>query len=518
MFQQKYFTFWLSFIGLFALSWTLQSHILLNWDVSWLLYATKKSIAGGTYAHDFFDINPPMILYLYTPPVIVAKIFDLNIIMLFRLYIYGLALISFLMTVKIASSLFRQKDELGYYTFLFSYVVVITILPIHEFGQREHLLVILSAPYFLLAAARLQNQCVSFRYCILIGLLAGLGFSIKPYFFAAFILIEIYISLYKKSILTWFRPETITLTLVIFFYLLSIFVFHNDYITVVIPTAAKIYYQGIDFPWTSLLLNPIFLFCIFTILLYYFLYPKNSHKELSTILLLALLGFLFSYFIQRTLWYYHYLPAFSLAVLLITVILSSLISRLFLEKNDWVFLAFFITVIFFYPIYFVSHGYYYYLFKYKQIFFPLIDFMHKNAKGKPVYFLSTTVIYEFPIVDYAGSFPSSRFTLQTWIPTLLKNRPNQHKMSPDDQLKISDFFINIISEELNTQKPQLVFIDVQKNKPYLMGVKFEYLSYFSYNQNFKRAWKAYRYLTTIENSQLFKLDVYQRSDQLSKKV
>lgn len=38
-------------MGIYLLAWHMQAHILLNWDVSWLMHASKRLLAGGSYKH-----------------------------------------------------------------------------------------------------------------------------------------------------------------------------------------------------------------------------------------------------------------------------------------------------------------------------------------------------------------------------------------------------------------------------------------------------------------------------------
>src|SRR3990167_10746289 len=86
--QSIYFS--LIIVGIYFSAWMIQAHLLLNWDVSWLMLETGRLLRGGKYVTDFFEINPPLILYLYIPPVILNKIFSINIILALRLYIFFL--------------------------------------------------------------------------------------------------------------------------------------------------------------------------------------------------------------------------------------------------------------------------------------------------------------------------------------------------------------------------------------------------------------------------------------------
>src|SRR5258706_765354 len=68
---------------------------------------------------------------------------------------------------------------------------VLLVYPQGSFGQREHLLVILSLPYLLLATVRAQLLPIDPWRAALIGLVAAVGIGIKPHFAFLPVLIEL---------------------------------------------------------------------------------------------------------------------------------------------------------------------------------------------------------------------------------------------------------------------------------------------------------------------------------------
>jgi hypothetical protein len=67
--------FFLAIACVFIIGGFVQNDAIFSWDVSWLLEVTKRWLNGGTYGKDFFENNPPLILYLYAPAVLGAKLF-----------------------------------------------------------------------------------------------------------------------------------------------------------------------------------------------------------------------------------------------------------------------------------------------------------------------------------------------------------------------------------------------------------------------------------------------------------
>src|SRR5437868_7239703 len=92
------------------LGWTIQTHLFLNWDVSYLLHETEILFQGGTYANDLFEINPPLILYLYAPATFMSQWTGLNITFVFRIYILILTIGSLITCYRLAIPIFKNKN------------------------------------------------------------------------------------------------------------------------------------------------------------------------------------------------------------------------------------------------------------------------------------------------------------------------------------------------------------------------------------------------------------------------
>lgn len=308
--------FFIIIISIFFASARLQSNLLLNHDVGWLLEAAKRLLAGGSYTQDFFENNPPLILYLYYPPVITTKLFSISIIDVFRYYIFLLAALSLVICHFFIRKIFSTQDAALSNLFTIMLAMVMLIYPMTDFGQREHLLVILSMPYFLLMSYKLQANTVSLFLAAIIGLLAGLAFAIKPYFLAALLLVEIYFVYSKRSLLASLRTENFVIAIILFLYSALIIFRHADYLFVVMPYALKFCYFGTKLPWRTVLIYAPALFCIYMVIFYIMQRHDNPYKKLGDVLVVAMVGFLISYAVQRVHYAYHFLPAISLSLLI----------------------------------------------------------------------------------------------------------------------------------------------------------------------------------------------------------
>lgn len=502
--------YFLSLIAILCLSWFIQNELLLNWDVSLLLNITKQALAGGTYSNDFFTPNPPMILYLYLPTVLISKLFSIDIIIIFRIYIFCLALCSFFLSNYLAKQIFQQKKQLFLHLFLLTLLMVFLILPSYQFGQRDHLLAIFSIPYLLLVALRLEGRIINKYAAIGIGLFAALGFGMKPQFLCTPILIELYYCYRQKSLFAWIRPETISILLLLTTYIISVFQLFPDYIQIIIPYMLQHFYPSVSTPWIDLMLNKTVIFCLFVITFYLTQHNDNTQKTLSSILCIACMGYLISYLTQHTPFFYHLIPALSMATLLLVLAFGS-----FTYHNKHVFTLILGIFIFFFPIYLTYTNYIFAIDNKNNIVKNLIAFMQTQPPHQSIYVFSEAN-YACPMIHYIDASFSQRFDCMWMIGRLIKQRHTHGDASVRAYIKNNHdkyFFLNIIADDLHKYKPDLIFVDINNINSGLNGVysHFDYLSYFQENETFRNEWKSYQYLTTIGGGSIkYKLQVYKR--------
>ncbi|MBV9575421.1 MAG: hypothetical protein JO149_02225 [Gammaproteobacteria bacterium] len=329
--------FLLALLSLYVFAVILQSILYLNPDVSWLMSGTRRLLAGGTYLNDFFELNAPLILYLYVPPVLIAEHFHLPIYFVLPSYIFLLATlslgISFLLIQKICSHNLRDT-----YLFTLVFALVFLILPIYEFGQREHLFFLLTFPYLLTVVCRMQGYKLKPLLAVLIGVLAGLGFAIKPFFIFPLLFVESYTIFFTRNLWSWIRLETISIFAVFLLYIAGVFIFHQDYLSVVVPFALRIYNTAYGVSFMDTITYFPFVFCGFSFLFYLAFYNNHHpYKVLGTVLLLALLGFSLTYITGHNVLYYHVLPVISISLLIMTLCLILFFSMR-LSKKQYAFL------------------------------------------------------------------------------------------------------------------------------------------------------------------------------------
>jgi hypothetical protein len=492
---------------LFIIAVAVQANIYLSWDVSWLTQASKKFLQGGNYTQDFFGMNPPLIIWLYIPPVLLSELLHITIIWPVRLYTLLISALSLGLSYSLIKRIVAPQDRFIQYVFILALALVFWIAPSYEFGQREHLMLMLVFPYLLSTVLLLRGQRVALNWKVIIGVLAALGFGLKPYFLLTWIIVEIYLAITLKSIRCWFRLENWLILLLLAFYLLLVYWLTPDYYQQVLPLAVHYYSQAARAGWAGLLLNHLSIICILAPIITLLLRKELPYKQLIIILLLALGGFYCGYLWQGKAWYYHIYPAFALAILVLIMHLPFAVMQAHaqrLERPFYYNLLFFIVflLLVFYPLGAIVRANIDWISCYYSpqcSVTALVNFTKARDNNNYFYVFSTTVT-PWPIVAlYAHKTDARRFPSMWFLPGLVHTaKKDLTEEQRQKMLKLADKLRNMVVEDFKRYQPQLVFIDISKNKPYMGDMQFDYLSFFLQSNAMQRIWQQYQYLTTVQ--------------------
>ena len=120
----------------------------VNHDAAWYLYVVRHWLDGATLYRDVVDTNPPLIIWLSTPAVWIAALTGWPATALFKAFVFAVAAASLLIVRDIVRRTWPDRE------FLIVAGAVFVTLPFvkADFGQREHLAVLLTLPYVVAAA------------------------------------------------------------------------------------------------------------------------------------------------------------------------------------------------------------------------------------------------------------------------------------------------------------------------------------------------------------------------------
>ena len=384
-----------------ALIFFFQLKILPPCDITSLLYDTALFLKGGTYIRDFFETNPPLIFIIYSPAIIFSQVLGFNLVTIFKLYTILIAGFSLLICAVLLKNRGYEKK---YHFFLLSILLFIfLLLPFFDFGQREHFLIILIMPYLFSTVLRAENQSISTPFAVLIGVMAGLGFGLKPFFLPTYALLELYL-LIKKRI--FFRTEALVTALMLVTYLGFIEWLHPNYIHTLLPLVSKFYFVGNHQNWLIVLTNIVCLYFLMAVGYYIFFFPNIQKNEWIDITLIAAFGMILAFVLPQSAWWYHVFPALSLSCFAVAMMIYAL------SKTRA--LYFILLFCFFVPsAFFVTHGKHVLNIQRSLEYHPLTAYL-RQLESKKMYCLITTTLCNTLAIATGQQF-TGRFPIFWWV-------------------------------------------------------------------------------------------------------
>jgi hypothetical protein len=281
-------------------------------DIGIYLYAAARILDGQTLYRDFLEINPPLIVWLNMPAVLLARWTGLSDAAAFHL-LAAVILAGCIVLCERSLRLTVSNRATARCFLLLLWLVLFPLVWI-DYGQREHLLLGLMLPYLVLAAARRANRYPSTPERLLIGLLNGLGIALKPHFALLWITIEAYV--WRRNSSRRLRPEALATAGVLALYG-AVVIGATGYVPVVAvlgPAYARFMNASPDH---ALVLNPAAPLVLFSLAAWVALRRSTGGAVPSGLLASAIAAAYAAGVLQHKGFRYHYYPAFALAMVLV---------------------------------------------------------------------------------------------------------------------------------------------------------------------------------------------------------
>lgn len=156
-----------------------QSKIAINHDVAAYLFAADAILSGGSYPGEFYDINPPAIVLLSVPPVVLARWTHLTLPDALIVYVYALVILSLALCRRVIGHA-PAEERLRTGLLLGAFGVLLLAAPGFDLGQREHLACIFGLPYVFLLGCRWNGAVFPKSSTVAISVFAAIGLYLKP--------------------------------------------------------------------------------------------------------------------------------------------------------------------------------------------------------------------------------------------------------------------------------------------------------------------------------------------------
>ena len=304
-----------SLLGVMALvivGGLLQQRSGLNPDVAWFLEVAERLGEGHALYRDApgsaLEVNPPLAIWTLVPAIRVATQLGAGITTAPAILVGIQAIISIALCVAIIRCTSRAARAS-----LWFIAVAGTVLPAHDFAQREHQVVLLLAPYLLGLALERDGKQLPLVLRIAVGVCAGVGISLKPHFIGAWALCELGIALLDRTPRRLVRPEAITVVVVVSVYAVALLAITPEYLRMA-EIWGPLYLRMNVRSLTDMLLRPESLFTRAALILAFHRRDRGPAGRIALTFAIAATAFLIAVFVQRKGFDYHYFPAFAFAV------------------------------------------------------------------------------------------------------------------------------------------------------------------------------------------------------------
>jgi hypothetical protein len=495
--------FWFVLVLLISAAICLQYILPINPDITWLAEVAKRFLAGGSYQQNYFEINPPLIIYFYLLPTWIANTLGISCELAIDTFSF---LISFLVIAYLYYlSRFYWEKKSNRQLFVIIIVIALLICSADAFNQRSYYAVALILPYLFQSALLVNKKSLTTSHRIVIGILTGIAVSFKPYYLLVPLFIEVYLVWQARRLTHLFRLETICMSMVVILYLATIPLISPTYFSSILPFIVK-YYLAIE-PKSSplLLVNLSTVFAGVTLILWglYTTFVKRS--RLLNIFVCAMFAFFLSYYLQKELWFYHLYPIVALA----TIVLFW-ITHQCLQRKKYLLLTFGLIIIianiFLFIAGEITPSRRYIVSKHSR-YHKLIQYTKKNAAKKSIYCFVSDTLCTSVLLQYADVNIASRFSSLWMLPGMLikqhqKLTPNQRQQFNNDK----DSVRKMVAQDFHRQAPTLVFVYVGKT-PLVFYSRYHinYLQFLLQDPKFKKIWSRYHYQKNIGNFDIYRL-------------
>jgi hypothetical protein len=446
----------------------------INADNAVLIEFARRAMAGGQYGADYIDVNPPYNVFLYVPVVLMSYI---GIPVYHGVILFTLALLAlscFLSWRILERFVFLSREEV--ITFIGAFVLSAIAMGHIAFGERDQIIGFAILP-MILAQFAINSNIKNSKPVTIISMIFGAALIlIKPHYGLMPSLMIAVRLITKPSISSLLKADFLVLALCVVGYGALNFVFYKDYWTDILPYLynAYLFFPAVDNIYT-LYFKIAAVGCAGLFWLSF--QPQQKEKKYFMLMLTCtIFCLLVAYVVQYKGFYYHLLPAMSLAVAALA--LMALPQKPLPGKAVYalalcaVLLMGNFTPKFKYP----SHS------EYTSL--PLAQAIKDCPEPCNILIDGQTLSGPFENSAYMRTFQSTRFAT-LWF---------EAEFSCGEQMEFFDRYSTMLAEDFARYKPEIVMLFRDPDKCFgkdMKPEKFEKL--FSKNPQFAKEWQNYSF-------------------------
>jgi hypothetical protein len=471
--------------GLYAFSYP------LNHDVGLSLYLARAMLKGEVLYTTLIEVNPPLYVYLAMIPAWLASMLHLSAVRLMQ----GSILVLSFATIFWAGVLAGAGSSSRLRRLLVTIALAVPVLGLAgvDYGQREHLLVALTAPYLVLVARRELGAMPGRLSAVLAGLTAGIGFALKPHFIVLWLALELVFLVRSDSRLrSWLRTEAAAVQVVFVVYLAFVLLVHPEYL----PLLREVGPRYADF-WTVdgfgfLFGNRYFVLLAATVGAFFVCAPSRDLRPfIVTFLIPAAFGFLMAVG-QGKGWLYHFYPALAWTVAAGILLLADFVATTYRDTSRAT-LGRSLAIVLLIAVGALSAGslvtYHRALGEARTEYVTDQSRFLESNDLRSLFILSPSLATTFPLVNYVDADWASPFASLWWISALHGDESPDVVPVARDSMEIE--FLDMLVSSLVRRPPDIILIDTA-GIGRSAGGPFPYVAYLSQHPDFEALWNLYR--------------------------
>jgi len=304
---------WLPMIAIIVVAVALRKFLLANVDVSWFITIAEKWLDGQRLYVDIVDVNPPVSMFLYVVPALLARLSGLPA----EFTVDALVLLSAGLSVWLAARILLDTKLLApgqAWPVAALAAIALMIIPAQSFAEREHIALIAFLPALAVSAVRAKGGTPNWPMVIVAGLAAGITVIIKPQFATAQLCMVVASALCVRSWRVVFAVENWIAVGMLAAYAILILMAYPRFFTDELPPVIAGYIP-IKEEFFSFIMHAALPLWAAILLLIRQSKGRAMFAPPFCVLLAASVGFCISYVVQQKGWPYQSYPMLALALL-----------------------------------------------------------------------------------------------------------------------------------------------------------------------------------------------------------
>jgi len=490
-------------------------------DQSSYLFEAQRFLAGNElYGPHLSETNPPMIIWFSAIPVVLGRWMHGSATFFLRLVVFALIFGSVAWCVRVLRRSIAITGPVSLRLLTCAILAVEFVIGPYNFGQREHLLIILLLPYVLAVATGADCRFSSAERCAL-GVAAGTAIWFKPHDALVLVGLELFLSFRARGLRRIVAPEFLSLVLTGALVLVLVSVFAPLYGRVTLPLLFDTYWAiGTMNTLTLVLSSPGYILQVFVMLFACFLFRRSLRDPATSVaLLVCSVAAFFAFAVQHNNWWYHAYPHQALLLLamgyLLTDFLNPVIGKLASDSHPLrrvvlvasLAVAVLLWAMIVRPRAVLPAGTH---FESNE----LDEFLAQYKPSTTVYVFSTGV----PALAFAynhGLNWGSRFAHLWMMPAIVQNElgptgaPAPFKrLSPETVARLAVLQRTESAEDLNYWRPSVVLVEQCNLNHSCQGIEgkdFNMISWFLQSPEFATAWSHYQRQPDFGNYDVYRL-------------